>query len=247
MKSFRSLWPPAQQVEPAGVPYRSTRRYRLESALPDTYFDAEIEAGWLAPKPGYDATVFHFLKERGSAETRRYSVLEVEEANDGLNMCLGAIRWPAGIELSFVHAKLTVYEVDRDFALNQAAIKRQAQAKAAELVTEHAYLARLRELFLCDSATAMLWWSNGDPDRVLRLVKEGEQFEALVGMVTRSPGSKVQPDRIAPIVASFLEDLGADHRAHLIGQLAKILENYHRLDLAEELGRSESPDISEGE
>lgn len=250
MRSFRfTPWPSAQQAEPDGIPCRATRRYRLESALPDTYFAAAIQADWLPMGHGHDAIVFRFLSEQGNAVTRRFSILNAEEANDELNTLFAAARLPAdvGIRLLSVRAALSVSDVDRDFASEQAVIARQAEADAAELVAKHAYLMRLRELFLRDSATAMLWWSNGDRDRVLRLAKEGEQFETLVGLVTRSPNSKVEPDKIAPLVASFLADLGVDHRTYLIGQLAKIFENYHRSDLAEELRRSESLDMCQGE
>jgi hypothetical protein len=189
----------------------------------------------------HDAIVFRSLREQGNAVTRRFSVLNTEAASDELNASfIGTRLLPGtGIQLLSASASLSVAEKDRDFAAKQATIARQADADAAELAAKHTHLMRLRELFLRDTATAMLWWSDGDRDRMLGLADHEKQFDTMVRLITGSPHGTAPPDEIAPLVASFLADLGPDHRRFLISQLAKVFESYHRPDLAEELRRSE--------
>jgi hypothetical protein len=239
----------AQQEEPNGSACRATRRYRLDSVLRDAHFDAEIQAEWLPMERGYDTIVFRFVGGHANAVTKRFSVLNADAANDELNEFLAAMQLPGelGIRLLSARVTLRVAVEDHDFALRQASIARQAQADAAELAAKHAHLMRLRELFLRDSAMAMLWWFDGDRDRMLSLTEKGDRFDTIVGLITNSPNVAPQSDKIAPLVADFLADLGVDHRTYLIGQLAKIFESYHRSDLAEALHKSESFDMSQGE
>lgn len=242
MRLFRSdRWPAVQQTEPDVMPCHATRQYQLDSVLPATHFAAVFHAEWLPMGQGHDAIVFRSLSWQANAITRRFSVLNAEEANDELTLFLATARLPAdsGIRLKSARATLSVAQEDREFAARQAMAARQADADVAGLAAKHAYLMRLRDLFLSDGATARLWWSDGDRDRILRLPKEGDQLDAVVGLITKSPEGAVQPDKIAPLVASFLEGLGVGHRTYLIGQLTQIFENYHRPDLAEELRRSE--------
>jgi hypothetical protein len=82
---------------------------------------------------------------------------------------------------------------------------------------------------------AGLWWSNGEPDRMLRLAEHAAAFDSLVSVVTGPHADPAQADKIAGLIGRFLADLGPDHRTLLIGQLAKVFESYHRPDLAEEL------------
>jgi hypothetical protein len=171
---------------------------------------------------------------------------------------LGCLRW-GGIDvrnegwsaksaqLLSAHATLSVADDVRDQAERQAKNARQADANTAELTAKHAYLTRLRELFLCDSATAMLWWADGDRDRMLRLAEYEKQFGVMVSLVAGTPNDTARPDKIAPLVARFLTDLDGNDRRYLIGQLAEIFKNYRRSDLAEELRKSESSDTSQDE
>ncbi|HLI37593.1 MAG TPA: hypothetical protein VKV80_09660 [Streptosporangiaceae bacterium] len=100
---------------------------------------------------------------------------------------------------------------------------------------------KLRDIFLGDSTMARLWWSNGEPDRLLRLADGGvEKFDAAVGMVTESRAGSAAADKIASLVERFLAGLRPDHRKLLITQLAKVFTSYQRAGLAEELTNSDS-------
>jgi hypothetical protein len=168
-------WPFAQQEELNGSPCRATRRYQLDSALTGAHFDAEIQAEWLPLEQGHDVIVFRFLAQHANVVTSRFSVLNADAANDELNEFLAALQMPIdlGIRLLSVRVALRVTAEDRDFAARQASIARQAEADGAELAAKHAHLIRLRELFLRDSAMAMLWWFDGDRDRMLSLAGIG--------------------------------------------------------------------------
>lgn len=202
------------------------------------FFSASIQAQWLPNRMGCDIQVFQYLRDQGNAVTRHFSVLDAPAANDALNASFAARRVIPGsdIQLAYARATLDVAKDDRDFAERKADIERRASIQTADLEAKHAYLMRLRDLFLGDAAMTGLWWSNGDPDRVLRLADPALEFDAIVSKIAGSPNSpELLEDKIAPLIGRFLTGLGPDHREYLIGQLAKIFKSYHQPDLAEEL------------
>lgn len=83
---------------------------------------------------------------------------------------------------------------------------------------------------------AALWWSNGDPDRLLGLKQHQDALEEAVRMVSDSGPGRAAGDKIASLIQHFLTDLGPDHRELLISQLARVFSSYQRHDLAEHLG-----------
>jgi hypothetical protein len=225
--------PPVAADEPRGA----SRTYRLASLLPETSFSAAIQAWWHPADRGYEEIVFQYLWEVGRKETRRFSVLDSAAANDAINASFAAGRAipGGGVQLVGARAELTVATDDLAFAERRATIERRASIEAAELETMHARLVKLRDLFLSDSVMAGLWWSNGEPDRMLGLAEHAPKFDSLVSVVTGSHADPARADPIAAIIGRFLADLGPDHRTLLIGQLAKVFVSYHQPGLAQEL------------
>jgi hypothetical protein len=234
--------PRAQAPAPDVGRYAAARDYRLDSALPGALFLASIRASWLPHPMGGESRIFQHLGSMGNKVTSHFSVLDVAAANDAVNTSFATRREIPGsdIRLVFAHATLNVAQEDRDFAERKADIERRASIEAAGLEAKHAYLMRLRDLFLSDAAITGLWWSNGDPDRVLRLTEHAGAFDTIVSEITGSPHGPARQDKIAPLIDRFLTGLGPDHREYLIGQLAKVFDGYQQSDLAEELRGSGS-------
>jgi len=214
----------------------ASRTYRLASVLPEAAFSAVIRAWWRPANRGYEEIVFQYLLEEGHKATRRFSVLDAAAANDAVNASFAVRRViPGGVQLVGARTELTVATDDLAFAERKADIERRASIEAAELETMHIRLVKLRDLFLSDSVMAGLWWSNGEPDRMLGLAEHAGKFDRLVSVVTGSQAGSARADTIAGLIERFLADLGPDHRTFLIGQLAKVFESYHQPGLAEKL------------
>lgn len=221
---------------PDSAPRSASRLYRLDSALPGARFAASIQAWWHPSGSVSEETVFQHLYQEANAVTSRVSVLDAAAANDKLNAALAARRVipQNGIHLVDARVVLSVTKDDTDYAERRADIERQARVESAALEAKHAQLVRLRDLFLSDTAMARLWWSNGDPDRLLHLADNTTKFDTIVSMVATGDGT-APSDKIAPLISLFLANLGPDHREYLISQLAKIFESYRQPSLAEEL------------
>jgi hypothetical protein len=238
VKLFSFDWGQQSQVSVHDrSPDSGLRNYRLESDIEGAFFSASIQAWWLPGGINSDGQVFQYIARHGNGVTRRFSVLDRSAANDAINAWFAAQRTipESGIELVSVRAELSVNDDVLAFAEQKAKIQRRTGIESADLEAKHAYLTRWRDLFLKDGVMARLWWLNGDPDRLLHLAEHDAKFDAIVNMIDGSDGQSAQPDQIAPIIDRFLAGLGPHHREYLIGQLAQILVNYERPDLAEEL------------
>jgi hypothetical protein len=216
----------------------ASRTYRLASVLPEASFGAVIQAWWRAADQGREDIVFQYLRAKGNDMTGRFSVLDATAANDAINVSFaaaGLVVLPGDVSLVGARAELTVAANILAFAERRAEIERTASINATELEVLHARLVKLRDLFLCDSAMVRLWWSNGEPDKMVRLAEHAASFDSLVSMVSGAHAEPAQVEPIATLVWQFLADLGPDHRTLLIGQLAKVFESYQQPGLAEEL------------
>lgn len=235
--SLLGRFPRTQALTPDGSPCGASRDYRLDSALPGAYFSASIHTWWLPNTMGCESQVFQYLWNKGNDVTSHFSVLDVAAANDAFNTSFAVRRGIPGSDIQLVsaHAALNVAQEDRDFAERKVGIERRASIEGADLEAKHAYLVRLRDLFLSDAAMTGLWWSNGDPDRVLCLAEHARVFGTIVEEIVGAPNGPARQDKIAPLIGRFLTGLGPDHREYLIGQLAKIFDSYQQSDLAEEL------------
>lgn len=246
MNPFRlGRWAPVTQDEPNDAAYSGTSNGQLDSDLSGVSFNATIKATWRSLRQGHDAIVFHGLRQHASAVTRGYSVLDSAAAEDALNAYFATAQLPAGTTIRVLRAHATLDVADDVRRLVEQRVKREREtaARMAGLEDTHSYLMRWRERFLCDPATAMLWWADGDRDRFLKLADQEQQFETVVNLVGGRPGTVTEDSEIAPLVASFLADLDADDRTYLIKQLGSIFENYRRSDLAEKLRKFESCDM----
>jgi hypothetical protein len=238
MKLFSSGWRQQTRVPVHDrSPDTARRQYRLESDMEGAYFGASIQAWWLPVAANCDGQVFQYIGHHGNKVTKDFSVLDRSAANDALNAWFSAQRPipDSGIELVSARAELNVADEVLDFAGRKADIQRRTSVESADLEAKHAYLTRLRDLFLKDGGMARLWWLNGDPDRLLRLAEHTAEFDAIVNMIAGSQDRDAQPDHIAPIIDRFLTDLGPRHREYLIGQLGQIFISYEQSHLAEEL------------
>jgi hypothetical protein len=238
MKLFSSGWGQQTRVSADDrSPDSARRNYRLESDMEGAYFGASIQAWWLPVGTNCEGQIFQYIGYHGNKVTRGFSVLDRAAANDALNAWFSVQRPipDSGIELVSARADLNVADDVLDFAGRKADIQRRTSIESADLEAKHAYLTRLRDLFLKDGGMARLWWLNGDPDRLLRLADHTAEFDAVVNVIAGSRDPDVQPDQIAPIIDRFLTELSPRHREYLIGQLGQIFVSYEQPHLAEEL------------
>lgn len=229
------VWGPAEHA--AGVHPYVSRSYRLESDLHGAPFSATIKASWLPADPTTDTLVFQHLLEEGRAVSRRFSVLDLAAANDAINATFAVRRAipHSNIQIVAARAELGVSKDQLAFAERRAGIELRVDIDAAEMDATYARLSKIRELFLSDSAVAGLWWSQGEPDRILQLKDKSGELESIVSMVAASHGGRILEDKIANLIGRFLAELGPSHREWLIRQLAKVFESYQQPGLAEEL------------
>lgn len=203
--------------------------YRFESALGTcAQFTGTIDAQWTPSGNGGRRLVFNYLYSKATEVTRQYSVLDAALANEALTDTFDHLRgldFPSsGVRLQGASAELRVDEGDQRYATKKAVIQK-----------EKLLLAEVRDTFLCDSATAGLWWANGDHDRVLELGAHRDEFAAAVNLVNGTADSQAEADNTGELISEFLRDLGPEHRNYLLGQLGKFFSSWGRDDLAERL------------
>lgn len=246
MNPFRLSFRSAAQQEEQGPDWDSgTSDYQLDSNLAGSCFNAAVQASWRPRGREHGATVFHHLRLHANSVTSDFSVLNAMAAENALNKFFATEQLSTGTGIQVLSARATLRVADdvRSLAERRARNVRESQAVIAELAAKQAYLTRWRETFLRDPAAAMLWWADGDRDRLLQLSTKEKEFGAIVSLLGGTPTAPTRTDKIAPLVATFLSNLDVNDRSYLTSQLAKIFENYRRPDLAEELRRSESSDM----
>ncbi|MBB5081890.1 hypothetical protein [Nonomuraea endophytica] len=103
-------------------------------------------------------------------------------------------------------------------------------------------LSFLREHFLASPSMARLWWLNDDPGRLIELAKicgknEQDPFETVVRLLGDAPEavSASARNETAAILEIFVRELPAEAKKYLVSQLAQVLGNYERPDLAEQM------------
>lgn len=219
---------------------RGTATYRLASELgTDAQFTAAIHAQWEPPGRGGRENVFPYLGGHGAEVTRKFSVLDVAEANDSLTRAFSQIAGSeipdTGIRLISASAALQVEDGHRKFAEQEADLNRQARFYADDAKVKMARLTTIRNTFLHDSAIAALWWSEGKPERLLELAAHKDKFGAVVRLLDGTAADRVEADQTSELINMFLTDLGPHHREHLLDQLARVFASYDRPDLADKL------------
>jgi hypothetical protein len=217
-----------------------TATYRLASELgTDAQFTAAIHAQWEPSGRGDRENVFLYLGRRGAEVTRKFSVLDVTEANDTLTRAFSQIAGSeipgAGIRLISASATLRVEDDHRKFAEQEADLNRQARFHADNAKATMARLTTIRDMFLNDSAMAGLWWSEGKPERVLDLAAHKDTFGAVVSLLDGTAADRAEADKTGALINVFLTQLGPDYRERLLDQLARVFMSYDRHDLADKL------------
>ena len=218
-----------------------TATYRLASELGvDAQFTAAIRAQWEPSGHGGREIVFLYLSRYAAEVTRKFSVLDVTEANDTLTEAFSQVAGReitgGGIRLISASATLQVEDGHRTFAEQEADLNRQARFHADDAKVKMARLTTIRDMFLHDSASAALWWSEGKPERLLELAAHKDKFSTVVNLLDGTAADRVEPDQTSELINVFLANLGPHHREHLIDQLARVFTSYDRPDLADKLG-----------
>jgi hypothetical protein len=214
--------------------------YRLASELgADAQFTAAIRAQWKSSGRGGREIVFPYLGGQGAEVTRRFSVLDVAEANDALIMAFAQMAGSeipgTGIRIISASATLQVEDGHRKFAEQEADLNRQARFHADDAKVKMARLTTIRDMFLHDSASAALWWSEGSPERLLELAAHKEKFSTVVNLLDGTAAERAEADQTSELIRVFLAELGPHHREHLLDQLARVFASYDRPDLAGKL------------
>jgi hypothetical protein len=217
-----------------------TATYRLASELgADAQFAATIHAQWERSCHGGRENVFLYLSRYAAEVTRKFSVLDVAEANDSLTEAFSLVAGreipEGGTRLISASATLQVEDGHRRFAEQEADLTRQARFHADEAKVRMARLTTIRDMFLHDSASAALWWCEGRPERFLELAAHKDKFSTVVNLLHGTPVDHVEADQASELINVFLADLGPHHREYLLDQLARVFTSYDRPDLAGKL------------
>jgi hypothetical protein len=179
------------------------------------------------------------LGGKGAEVTRNFSVLDVAEANDTLIRAFAQIVGSeipgTGIRLISASATLQVEDGHRKFAEQKADLNRQARFHADDAKVKMARLTTIRDMFLHDSASAALWWSEGKPERLLELAAHKDKFTTVVNVLDGTAADRAEADRTSELISTFLADLAPHHREHLLDQLARVFASYDRPDLVDKL------------
>lgn len=223
-----------------GVGESGSAAYRLPSELgADARFTAAIRAQWESSSHGGREIVFPYLAGQGVELTKNFSVLDVTEANDTLMRAFSQISGSeipgTGIRLISASATLQVEDGHRQFAEQEADLNRQARFHADDAKVKMARLTTIRDMFLHDSASAALWWSEGKPERLLELAAHKDKFSTIVNLLYGTAADRAEADQTSELINVFLADLRPHHREHLLNQLARVFTSYDRPDLVDKL------------
>ncbi|MEU3169289.1 hypothetical protein [Streptosporangium sp. NPDC006930] len=221
-------------------------RTRLPSELQHANFDATIEVLGLLDRDQatQEAQVHRRLEERASAISATFSVLDLDGAAAAitielnreqvasmpdLNVRLDGVRIRLSAGLGAVEAARS-----REAAIQETAL---AEMRAREQARR---LGFMREHILASSSMARLWWLNDDPGRLVELAKisngdEKDPFEIAVRLLSGTPEEAPERNEAASILETFVRELTPEARKYLISQLAQMLGNYERPDLAEQM------------
>lgn len=231
--------------DPYPTPYSEpaesgTVTYRLPSELgTDARFTAAIHARWEPSGRSGRENVFPYLATHGAEVTRKCSVLDLAETNDALTRAFSQIAGSeipgTGIRLLSASATLQVEDGHRKFAEQEADLNRQARFHVDDAKAKMARLTTIRDMFLHDSASAALWWSEGKPERLLELAAHKDKFSTVVNVLDGTAADRAEADQTSELISAFLAGLAPHHREHLLDQLARVFASYDRPDLVDKL------------
>ncbi|MFE3455728.1 hypothetical protein ACFXJ8_43145 [Nonomuraea sp. NPDC059194] len=219
----------------------------LPSSLPEAYFEASLQLTWTiagdGSPPNMEEThrVHRQLREVLERVTPNFSVLSEGEAQSEAEIAV--YRQARGIDrrLTSVQINLSASDEMKIYAENFEKELRQSALTEATYAMKARQARYVRDHLLADAQIARLWWLDGRPEKLPDLLKMGNNFEQVVGLVRDGMGSVKTPDealvveRMAEIIKDFLAPLGAQHREILLSQLSQIFGSYEREDLARNL------------
>jgi hypothetical protein len=219
----------------------TTLQARLPSLLgEEAQFQATITMAWLPGAPideRRQATAELRLVDVARSVARGYSVLNPDEARAAVDVAL----WDRGLtvtdaELVAVGAKIEVEPHDRRMAEDHEDLRRETALARQARWEEVERLRLLADQVLATPTLARLWWLEGKPDNLEKLVGEGKDkmFEK-VAELFGAPAERPAADPIADLIRLFLQGLDPRLREQLISQLHLVFKSYERGDLADSL------------
>jgi hypothetical protein len=232
-------------------PTVTTFRVRLPSELREAQFQATIRMEW---PPGrhidrvLQSVVEQHLLGAARSAAKNYSVLDPHEACAAIDLELFGHLQPEGTDIYPVAASVAEIAADLEdqhLAESQEALRRQTALAQAERTEEVKRLRILGDEILTDPMLARLWWLDGKPDRLEKLVELGNNkvFEDVVGLLS-TPAEQLAAEPITELIRIFLQDLDPPYREQLIRQLQFVFRSYERIDLAGKLDSHHHPAVS---
>lgn len=215
----------------------------LPSSLPEAYFEASLQLTWTIEGDGRPPNMeetykaHRQLREILEHVTCNFSVRSEGEAQGEAEIAV--YRKARGIDrrLTSVQIKLSADQSMKAYAEDfEKELRRNALTEATyEMKARQAHY--VRDHLLTDAQIARLWWLDGKAEKLPELLKMGNNFEQVVGLVRDGMGPAAPPDeallveRVAEVIKDFLAPLGAQHREILLSQLGQIFNSYEREDL----------------
>ncbi|MGI5158920.1 hypothetical protein [Microbispora sp. CA-102843] len=215
----------------------------LPSSLREAYFEASVQVAWTsagdgsAPSTEDTYQAHRQLREILERITPAFSVLSIGEAQSEVEIAV--YRKARGIDrrLTSVQVILSVNDDVKAYAENFEKELRKSALTEATYEMKARQARYVRDHLLVDAQIARLWWLDGRAEKLPELLKMGNNFEQVIGLIRNGMGSARTPEealaveRIAEIIKDFLAPLGAQHREILLSQLSQIFGSYEREDL----------------
>ncbi|WP_326824625.1 hypothetical protein [Streptosporangium sp. NBC_01756] len=215
----------------------------LPSTLTEAHFGASLEATWEIgdgnrpdTEEAYDA--HRQLRDVLERATENFSVLLLEEAQSQAEIALYRAARDIDRRLMSVRITLSVDEKVKAYAEMHEEVLRDNALAEARFQTKAHQARYVRDHLLSDAQMARLWWLDGQPGKLPELLKMGNDFEQVVGLIktglgpATTPEEAVKTELIAQLIKDFLTPLSPQHREILLSQLGQVFSGYEREDLA---------------
>ncbi|MCA2186961.1 hypothetical protein [Nonomuraea cavernae] len=181
------------------------------------------------------------LREILERVTPKFSVLSEGEAQSEAEIAVYRQARRIDRRLTSVQIRLWANDNIKTYAEDFEKELRQSALTEATYAMKARQSRYVRDHLLADAQVARLWWLDGKAEKLPELLKMGNNFEQVVGLVQDGMGSTTTPEealaveRVAEIIKDFLAPLGAQHREILLSQLSSIFGSYEREDLVRDI------------
>lgn len=215
----------------------------LPSSLREAYFEASVQVTWTiagddsAPSVEETYQAHRQLREILERVTPAFSVLSVGEAQSEVDIAVYRTARSIDQRLTSVQVDLLANDDVKSYAEKFEKELRQSALTEATFEMKARQARYVRDHLLADAQIARLWWLDGKAEKLPELLKMGNSFEQVIGLIrdgmgpTRTPEEAKAVERIAEIIKDFLAPLGSQHREILLSQLSQIFASYEREDL----------------